>query len=110
MTILDQVTYTPTSSDANDHPFTYIVMVDQEAYQKRQKDSSSIALANVVDSFEILRYELPGKSGKMVKPSDKELKDVFGTSNDVSVVEKILAEGSLHKTMEEVNDWKGGVE
>lgn len=104
MTVLQQLIYTPPPGDANEKPFTFLIMVDEEAYDKRRKDGSSIAIANVVDSFEVMRYDNPGKSGKIVKPANRELEEVFGTSDEMTVAEKILDEGTIHHSAKIQND------
>ena len=70
-------------------------MVDGDMYERRKKDRS-IALAEVVSSFDILRYDRPGKSGLLVRPSKREIEDTFGTKNEEELVEFMLERGVPH--------------
>ena len=51
---LSQLIYTnPDVVTSDDHPSTFMLVVDSEMFEKHKKDKS-IPLANVVDSFEIM--------------------------------------------------------
>jgi ribosome maturation protein Sdo1 len=101
---IQQLTYTPTVSDVNEHVQTMVIMVDTDMLGKYKKDKS-IALAEVVDSFDVLKFE-SGRSGHLSRPSKSELKEIFGTSNDDEVVKFMLQNGSLHGSL--LNQSKAG--
>lgn len=71
-----------------------VLMVDSESYEKYKKDSS-VPIAEVVDSFDVLKYD-QGKSGHLDRPSQAEIKDTFGTTNENEIVEFMLKNGQLH--------------
>ena len=51
---LSQLIYTkPDVVTSDDHPSTFVLVVDSDMFEKHKKDKS-IPLANVVDSFDIL--------------------------------------------------------
>lgn len=82
-----------------------VLMVDEEYYQKYKKDPSSVAIAQVVTSFDVLKFDLPGSEGNMSRPSNNELEQVFGTKNDMKIVEFMLEMGELHGTMKQGKHW-----
>ena len=95
---LGELTYTPTDKlKSTDRPQTMVLMVDKDALKKYKQDPS-VPLAEVVNSFEVLKYDNAGKSGTMSKPSKQEIEDVFGTSRDDEVVKFMLEHGQLHGT------------
>lgn len=71
------------------------MMVDDEMYELQKKDKS-IPLAQVVDNFQIFMYETPGKSGKLVKPSQAEIEAAFGTTNPDVLCQFMLINGQPH--------------
>jgi len=77
---------------SNDHPHTFVLMVEEEAYE-RQKSDKSIPIAEVVDDFSLYRYENPGHSGRKTKPSKREIEDAFGTTNEDLLCEFMLING-----------------
>jgi ribosome maturation protein Sdo1 len=79
---------------AGDHSTSFVLMVDEETYKKYKTDKS-IPLAQVVDSFDILKH-VAGRSGLIEKPSKRELEDAFGTKDEDEIVKTILEKGSLH--------------
>ncbi|KAL7575150.1 hypothetical protein ACA910_018643 [Epithemia clementina (nom. ined.)] len=85
----------PHRETSNEHPKTFVLMVDEETYQAQQRDKS-IPLARVVDNFTIYRYENPGKSGKLVTPSQREIEDAFGTTNQDVLCQFMLINGVPH--------------
>jgi ribosome maturation protein Sdo1 len=90
---LEELTYTPSDIKTSaEHPHTIVLLVDEEMYDRYQKDKS-IPIAQVVDSFEVFRYEHPGKSGKLAKPSKQDLTDVFGFTNDDKIAAFMLEHG-----------------
>lgn len=95
MTICE-LTYTPSDvPTSQEHPHTMVLMVDPDALKRYEKDKS-IALASVVDSFTVMRYDNPGKVGKLVRPSRRELEDTFNTTNEDEIVKFMLSNGELH--------------
>lgn len=93
MPSLEKVIYIP-HGRVNEHPLTMVLMVDGEAFGKYKKDHS-IPLAEVVDSFDVFKYENPGTAGLLNKPSYQELTDVFGTTDEYKIVEYMLENGTL---------------
>lgn len=93
---LEQLTYTPSDpKTSQDHPNTMVLMVDEEMLGRYQRDKS-IPLANVVDSFEVLKYAQGSRSGMLGKPSKRELEETFGTTRDDEIVEFMLQHGEIH--------------
>ena len=92
---MDQLTYTPSMATANDHPSTMVLMVDDEMFHKYRNGDHSIPLAQIVSSFEISKYAGRGNEGKLVKPTNSEKHDVFGTTNSTEIVEFMLEHGTL---------------
>ena len=89
------MTYTnPNVHGSSDTHPTMVIMVDAPAYQEWKKDKS-IAIANVVDSFTVLKYEM-GRSGILNKPSKSELDATFGTTNVDDIIKIMLENGELH--------------
>lgn len=96
MAEMQQLVYTPGDKQtSNDQLSTMVLMVDVPMYEKYKKDKSSVPMVNVVDSFDVLRYN-NGKSGTLVRPSKAELEHVFGTSNEDEIVKIMLENGELH--------------
>lgn len=93
MPSLEKLVYIP-QGRPNEHPLTMVLMVDGDMYQQYKKDPS-IAVANVVDSFLIFKYENPGTDGLLNRPSDQELKDVFDTTDEYEIAEYMLENGTL---------------
>ena len=90
------LTYTPTNTTTSgEHPHTFVMMVDEDMYE-RQKTDKSIPLAQVVDDFHIFKYETPGKSGKLVHPSQAEIEAAFGTTNADVLCQFMLINGQPH--------------
>lgn len=90
----EQLTFTP-NEGVSEHPNTMVLMVNTEVLDRYRKDKS-IPLVEVVDKFEVFKYETPGKSGRLVHPSKTELKNCFGTTNETEIVEFMLEHGDLH--------------
>jgi len=67
-------------------------MVDLEEYKKWKAGDTTIAIANVVDSFNIL-FSTQGHQGLLGKPSKQQLDTDFETTKDDEVIHKILTEG-----------------
>lgn len=93
---LEQLVYTPTDlQTSQDNAPTFVVMVDDQMIKEYRKDKS-IPLANVVESFEVFKYaDGHGRSGKLMRPSKREIEDTFNTSNEDEVIEYIIANGEL---------------
>ena len=69
-------------------------MVDEDAFLKRKKDKS-IPLAEVVDDFRIFKYDTPGTSGNLTRPSNREIEDIFGTTRDDMICDFMMEKGHL---------------
>ncbi|KAF0021343.1 hypothetical protein F2P81_026404 [Scophthalmus maximus] len=95
---LSKVIYKPDSQSTDE----YVVVVDTEEYKKWLAGDTTIPLAEVVDSFEVL-HSGQGPQGILGKPSNQQLDTIFGTSKDIDVVTKILKEGR-HQVTEGVKN------
>jgi ribosome maturation protein Sdo1 len=73
-------------------------MVHDDAYEEWKKDHGARAIVDVVDSFDVLKFDARGKQGTLARPSNRELQDIFGTTNEMKIVEHMLEHGSIHKT------------
>ena len=73
---------------------TFVMMVNSDEYEKYKKGEGP-AIAEVVNSFPIFKYD-QGHTGNQSTPSNRELKDVFGSTNDMAIAEMMLKEGKLH--------------
>ena len=91
-----KLTYTPKNASANDHPSTMVLLVDEDAFDKYAAGDKTIPLAQIVDSYEILKFEKPGKEGTLGKPAKVELEAVFGTSNVDEIAEFMVNNGQIH--------------
>lgn len=91
-----QLTYTtPHVKGSGASNPTMVLLVNKMAYQTWKKDPVGVAVANVVDSFDVLKYEM-GRSGMLSKPSKSELDATFGTSKSDQIVQFMLEQGALH--------------
>ena len=90
----EQLTYTPPAK-VNEHPNTMVLLVDPDMLQKYRGGDTSIPLAAIVDSFEIFKFDTPGKEGRLAHPSKAELQSVFGTTDETKIVEFMLERGQL---------------
>lgn len=93
---MDQLVYTPShdgepSSAA--HQPTMVLMVDTAEFKKWKTDKS-IPLANVVESFQVHKYE-SGRSGILSKPSKAELEAAFQTTNVDKIIQFMMENGAL---------------
>lgn len=95
---------------SQDTDVTFCMMVNADEYQKFKKDSSSTAIAEVFNSFDVFRFDGKGKEGIMSRPSNSELKDTFGSTNDMVIAEFFLEKGSIHGTMPRADARKSGEE
>ena len=94
---LEQILYTPKSgTSANEHPNTFVLMVNDDQYAKYRAGDKTIPLAAIVDSFQVFKFEKPGNQGQMLTPSKSELTSAFGTANETAVVEYMLEHGEPH--------------
>ncbi|EEC42699.1 predicted protein [Phaeodactylum tricornutum CCAP 1055/1] len=96
---LKQLIFTPQDiQDSSERPITMVLLVDEDMYEKQKKDKS-IPMVNVVDSFQVFKYEKPGSSGRLAKPTKEEIEGTFGTSKEEDVVLFMLENGTLHGKM-----------
>jgi len=91
-----KLTFTPKPESANEHPSTFVVLVDEDAFTKYVSGDKSMALATIVDSFDIFKFDNPGKEGTLAKPSKAELLNAFGTNDENEIMEFMLEHGTLH--------------
>ncbi|EJD53643.1 DUF1960-domain-containing protein [Auricularia subglabra TFB-10046 SS5] len=102
------VVYKPDSQSTDE----YLVIVDEAEY-KRWKEARSVALALVVDSFEVY-HSNQGHQGHLGRPSKQQLDTVFGSHKEDDVVKAILEKGSLkagegfQKELSGLNTSRGG--
>ena len=95
---LAKLVFTPHDKQTStEHPHTYVLLVNEDAYKDYQKDSS-IPLAQVVDTFNVFKYENPGTSGTLERPSKRELEEAFGLSENDEIVRYLLENGRPHGT------------
>jgi ribosome maturation protein Sdo1 len=87
---IDQLMFT----GENGH--TMVCLVDDEMLSKYRQHEDGVTPAQVVDSFDILRFE-SGKQGLMSRPSMDELKSVFGTANNDEVIALMLEKGEFRR-------------
>ncbi|KAF8265140.1 hypothetical protein EI94DRAFT_1557227, partial [Lactarius quietus] len=79
-----KIVYKP---DHNASDVFLVVVVREEV-----RIGARIPLTDVVDSFEIFSSN-QGPQGLLCRPSKQELDTVFGTHNDIEVIEHILSKG-----------------
>ena len=91
----EQLTYTPQASNVNEHPHTMVLLVDPDMLQKYRGGDTSIPLAAIVDSFEIFKFDTPGKEGRLVHPSKAELQSAFDTTNETKIVRASIARSKI---------------
>ena len=72
-----------------------VLMVDGDAYKEYRHDKKSIPMMDVLNSFQVMKYQNPGRSGCLERPSKRELQDVFGFTNEDKVAEFMLEHGEL---------------
>jgi len=105
---LHRVVYKPDSQSTDE----FLVIVDHTEYQ-RWKEDKSVALALVVDSFDVF-HSGQGSQGKLMRPSKQQLDAIFGTTKEDQVVEQILSKGELKagegfgKEFTDYNPTRGG--
>lgn len=95
---------------SQDNDVTFCMMVNSDEYQAYQKDSSSVPIASVFDSFDVFRFDGKGKEGIMSRPNKSLLKDTFGSTNDMAIAEFFLEKGQVHGTMPRADARKAGEE
>jgi len=113
---ITKVVYKPDSQSTEE----YILIVDHDEYVKFKNGDTSIAVALIVDSFDIFVSQ-QGHQGLLGKASDQQLATVFATSDkqkakDVQdvAIRKILDDGeaklgeALPKGYSGTNDSRGG--
>ena len=92
---LEQLVYTPVDKQTSGEQLTTMVMMVDETALKKYKKDKSIPLAEVVDSFDVFKYDA-GRSGQLNRPSKEEKRETFGTTNDSAIAEFMLEHGSIH--------------
>lgn len=83
-----KVVYKPDTQSTDE----FIAIVNPAEYKKWKEGDTSIPLAQVVDSF-VVFFSNQGSQGILGRPSRQQLENVFGTSNDIDVVTKVLQGG-----------------
>ncbi|ORX90711.1 DUF1960-domain-containing protein [Basidiobolus meristosporus CBS 931.73] len=81
-------------TDKEKSDLEFIVYINPDVYSKWKSDKS-IPITEVVQSFNVYTTRGGGNTGVAETPSNQELDNVFGTSNDTAVVEHILKHGVL---------------
>jgi len=84
---LTKVVYKPDTQSTDE----FIAIVNPAEY-KKWKEDKSIALSEVVDSFDVF-HSNQGSQGLLGKPSNQQLDTVFGTHKDVDVITQVLEKG-----------------
>ncbi|KAF9814380.1 hypothetical protein IEO21_05114 [Rhodonia placenta] len=85
---LTKVVYKPDSQSTDE----FTVIVNPAEFKKWKEGGSTIALTEVVDSFQVF-FSNQGAQGILGTPSKQQLENVFGSSKDVDVIERILKQG-----------------
>ncbi|CAE6394936.1 unnamed protein product [Rhizoctonia solani] len=70
----------------------FMIVVNPVEYKKYKDGDTSVALALIVDSFDVF-HSSTGHTGQWGKASKQQLEGVFGTSRDDDVVKQILDKG-----------------
>jgi len=86
---LHRVVYKPDSQSTDE----FMVIVDETEY-KRWVEDKSVAIALVVDSFDVF-HSGQGSQGKFGRPSKQQLDTIFGSSKEDDVVLTVLEKGEL---------------
>jgi len=86
---LHRVVYKPDSQSTDE----FMVIVDETEY-KRWVEDKSVAMALVVDSFDVF-HSGQGSQGKLMRPSKQQLETIFGSSKEEDVVLQVLEKGEL---------------
>ncbi|ORX94864.1 DUF1960-domain-containing protein [Basidiobolus meristosporus CBS 931.73] len=79
-------------SDKEKSDTEFFVFVNPEVYEEWESDKS-VPISKVVQAFNIYVTRTGGSTGVAETPSNQELENTFGTSNDTAVVEHILKHG-----------------
>lgn len=85
---LTKVVYKPDSQSTDE----FTVIVNPAEFKKWKEGDTTIALTEVVDSFQVF-FSNQGAQGILGTPSKQQLENVFGSSKDVDVIERILKQG-----------------
>ncbi|KAG8897365.1 hypothetical protein FRB99_008205 [Tulasnella sp. 403] len=85
-----KVVYKPDSQSTDE----YIAIVNPEEYKKWKEGDTSIAIALVVESYDIY-HSGQGAQGKLGKVSKQQLHNVFGTEKDDEAMSTLLQRGVL---------------
>ncbi|OSX59397.1 hypothetical protein POSPLADRAFT_1041011 [Postia placenta MAD-698-R-SB12] len=85
---LTKVVYKPDSQSTDE----FTVIVNPAEFKKWKEGGTTIALTEVVDSFQVF-FSNQGAQGILGTPSKQQLENVFGSSKDVDVIERILKQG-----------------
>ncbi|EPQ27637.1 uncharacterized protein PFL1_04775 [Pseudozyma flocculosa PF-1] len=104
-----KVVYKPDSQSTDE----FMMIVNQDEYQKWIKGDKTIPLTEVVDSFQVF-HTGQGAQGIMGQPSKQQLDTVFGTHKDDEVAKILLERGQLQSAnakegYSSTNDSKQGV-
>jgi len=106
---LHKVIYKPDSQSTDE----FMVIVNKDEYSKWKEGDTSIALALVVDSFDIF-HTGQGTQGILGRISKQQLDTIFGTSKEDEAVKIILEKGTMQagdpipKGAASMNSSKGG--
>lgn len=85
---LAKIVYKPDTQSTDE----FIIIINPDEYKKYKAGDTTIPLASVVDSFQIL-FSNQGNQGLLGKPSKQQLATVFGTSDDVEVIKLMIQRG-----------------
>ncbi|CAE6439850.1 hypothetical protein LNV47_25020 [Paucibacter sp. DJ4R-1] len=70
----------------------YMIVVNPEEYKKYKDGDTSVALALIVDSFNVF-HSSTGHTGQWGKASKQQLESVFNTKHEEEAVKQILDKG-----------------
>jgi len=91
-----KLVYRPKQHPSQEHPCpVFIILVDQEELPKWEKDSS-VPLAMVVSSFDVLVSRTGTITGQMERASHQELCEAFDTIDFTNVFKFMVKHGEIH--------------
>jgi len=88
-----KVLYKPSTQSTEE----FIVIVNPEEYKRWKEGDDSIALALVLDSFDIF-HSTQGNQGILGRASKQQLENTFSTTNEDEAIKFILENGTLQSS------------
>ncbi|GJE84233.1 SBDS domain-containing protein [Phanerochaete sordida] len=85
---LTKVTFKPSTQSTDE----FTIIVNAEEFKQYQNEPSSVRVLDVVDSTDVF-FSNQGSQGILGKPSKQQLENVFGTTNEMEIIQQILEKG-----------------